>query len=212
MIMTKCCCISDLHGKLPQLEIDDCDLLLIAGDVCPLENEAGQNKWLDKQFIPWLKTIKIPVVMCSGNHDWPFYYNPFYLKKPSLSHVHHLQNETVTINDVTIFGTPWTLEFNNWAFNTNEAGLNKVCEKIPKDIDLILSHGPPKGYGDMAQGEHVGSSIVRAYIEIIQPKYMVYGHIHGGYGVYEHGSTKLINCSLVDDFYRTVNDPVYITV
>ena len=47
--------ISDLHGFLP--ETPPCDLLLIAGDVCPVWNHRWQfqRKWLREVFGPWLE-------------------------------------------------------------------------------------------------------------------------------------------------------------
>lgn len=72
--------ISDLHGRLP--EVPMCDLLLIAGDVCPdckgtaipafrpLVAER-QLVWLREVFSPWLTRQPCGhVVMCWGNHDY----------------------------------------------------------------------------------------------------------------------------------------------
>lgn len=46
---------SDLHGHLP--EVPDCDLLLIAGDICPLEDGSirVQGRWLDTELLGWLQ-------------------------------------------------------------------------------------------------------------------------------------------------------------
>jgi hypothetical protein len=70
------CCIADLHGKLPI--IPECDLLLVAGDVCPhfLEKYAGdssdcfgQSKWLQSVFTAWLENAPAKhKVMTFGNH------------------------------------------------------------------------------------------------------------------------------------------------
>ena len=50
--------MSDLHGYLP--EIPACDLLLIAGDICPLGNHkpAFQAEWLDTTFRRWLESLR----------------------------------------------------------------------------------------------------------------------------------------------------------
>lgn len=61
---------SDLHGFLPQ--IPPCDLLLIAGDVCPVWNHRlpFQRKWLRETFTPWLESLPArKIVGVWGNHD-----------------------------------------------------------------------------------------------------------------------------------------------
>ena len=45
----------DLHGYLPPVQT--CDVLLIAGDVCPIQSHKldFQADWLKWTFIPWLR-------------------------------------------------------------------------------------------------------------------------------------------------------------
>src|SRR5580658_8754431 len=65
--------ISDQHGVLP--EIPACDLLLIAGDVCPVSNHAidFQAAWLAAEFRQWLKCVPArKSVFIAGNHDFVF--------------------------------------------------------------------------------------------------------------------------------------------
>jgi Icc-related predicted phosphoesterase len=45
-----------------------------------------------------------------------------------------------------------------------------------------------------------------------QPRLMVCGHIHPGYGSYRLGGTGIINESLVDDDYRPVNRVVQLSL
>lgn len=54
-------------------------------------------------------------------------------------------------------GTPWQPEFLKWAFNVprGEACLEK-WNRIPANIDILISHTPPVGFGDLC------SSNVRA--------------------------------------------------
>jgi Icc-related predicted phosphoesterase len=62
----------------------------------------------------------------------------------------------------------------------------------------------PGGYA------HVGSAAMTATIERVQPRLMVCGHIHSGYGSHRLGDTEVINASLVDDGYRPVHPVVRI--
>lgn len=65
------CAISDLHGFLP--EIEPCDLLLICGDIMPLNiqsNMPASEKWLDEVFIPWIDNQPIDqAILIAGNHE-----------------------------------------------------------------------------------------------------------------------------------------------
>lgn len=68
---------SDLHGQLPT--IGPCDLLLIGGDVCPLDDHSqeGQLRWLDQVFRPWLLAIGAKTIIgIAGNHDFIFETRP----------------------------------------------------------------------------------------------------------------------------------------
>ena len=66
---------SDLHGYLPILE--DFDLLILPGDVCPVECHGRQYQmdWLTTDFAEWINGLNYRdtfsrVVMCAGNHDF----------------------------------------------------------------------------------------------------------------------------------------------
>ena len=50
---------------------------------------------------------------------------------------------------IKIWGSPYTPEFNNWAFplKTEEAK-QELWQQIPNDIDILMTHGPPKGILD----------------------------------------------------------------
>ena len=97
-------------------------------------------------------------------------------------------------------------------------------ELIPSGLDILIVHGPPYGFGDRAlpfglpvapsgrdrdnPGKHVGSRELTAAIERVQPRLVVYGHIHedGGYRAQLDGS-ELANVSLVDQGFGPVRAP-----
>jgi Icc-related predicted phosphoesterase len=55
---------------------------------------------------------------------------------------------------------------------------------IPKDVDILVSHGPPFGYGDRPYNrtKHVGSELLLERLEHISPKVHIFGHVHAGGG------------------------------
>jgi len=67
----KICCVTDIHGHLPQ--IPECDLLLIGGDIVPmaLHEPPLSAVWLESAFKPWVAEIakRARVIGISGNHE-----------------------------------------------------------------------------------------------------------------------------------------------
>ena len=208
--MTTIACVSDLHEHL--VDIPECDLLLIAGDISfafkgdPREKHA----FLAGPFREWLERVPAKeIVLVAGNHDqsieaWGL---------PDGLRCHYLQDEWIELFGLSIWGTPWQPWFYDWAFNApprdGETFLASKFDGIPADTDIVVAHGPPRGYGDRTRrGEHVGSTALTETLERVQPQLVVCGHIHEAYGSYRLGDTEVLNASVVDAGYRPVNAAV----
>lgn len=74
-------------------------------------------------------------------------------------------------------------EFCKWAFNVprGEACLSK-WEMIPSDTDILITHTPPVGHGDLCcSGVRAGCVELLSTVQNrVKPKYHVFGHIHEG--------------------------------
>jgi Icc-related predicted phosphoesterase len=208
------CCISDLHGQFP--EIPPCDLLLIAGDICPTSNHDGmfQLEWLKTTWREWMDSIPVKYkVMTPGNHDFVF-------QEMSPERIGDigctvLIDKTIEIEGLKIHGSPWQLWFYDWAFNAPKEGgekfLHEKYEQIPPDCDIIITHGPPYQVGDKIKGgPHTGSEALYCRIVVNEPKLVVTGHIHEGYGTYDIFKTKVVNAAVLDENYKLVNKPIII--
>jgi hypothetical protein len=202
--------LSDQHGYLPK--IPPCDLLLIAGDNCPVVNHdlIYQAQWLRGEFRDWLDRVPArKTVFIAGNHDLVFERMPFAL--PPGYPATYLQDSGIEWQGLKIWGTPWQPWFFDWAFNLDEPALERKWALIPQGTDLLLVHGPPFGYGDgipEAGGvRHEGSPSLLKRIEAIKPKLVVCGHIHEGRGQWRIGDTVLANVTLVDAKYQRVYQP-----
>jgi Icc-related predicted phosphoesterase len=206
--VTRFCAISDLHGHLP--EIPECDVLLIAGDVCPTVNHSlsYQRDWLFGPFQDWLCRCPVEheIVGVAGNHDFIFERNPYAVE--DLPWV-YLQDEWVDACGFKIHGTPWQPPFFNWAFNAEEDKLAMAFDLIDNDTDIVVGHGPPYLLGDQTyNGQHVGSQAMLKRLDVVRPQVMVCGHIHNGYGRYPTSFGEIINAAIVDDAYMPANPPV----
>jgi Icc-related predicted phosphoesterase len=209
--MTTIVCISDLHEHL--VEIPACDLLLIAGDVSfAFKGDlTAKHAFLAGEFKLWLDRVPADeIVLVAGNHDQSIEAQGI----PNGLRCHYLQDAGLALFGLRIWGTPWQPWFYDWAFNAprrhGEQFLTSKFEAMPADTDIVVAHGPPHGFGDRTRQTHVGSTAMTAALERVQPRLMVCGHIHPGYGRYRLGATEIINASLVNEGYRPVN-PVIMT-
>lgn len=189
---------SDIHGnrvimdKLKEIA-SEADLLLICGDI------GGKSTWektfqqfsdAQKQDAAYLNRILNNISKESyfilGNDDWFEYSGKHYLRRPV-----EISGDTLIPFELVLL-TP---------FNTNrEANENKISYelmKIPADHrSIMVAHTPPLGAGDILyNGEHCGSHSVRKWIEQIQPKLWLCGHIHENNSTSWIGKTLVLNCA-----------------
>jgi 3',5'-cyclic AMP phosphodiesterase CpdA len=225
--------LSDLHGFLP--DIPDCDLVIVAGDVCPdrfgpfmaWHDPHQQQAWFDRTVRPWLASAPATHKLLTwGNHDWCGQACNFRSDSPALARSTVLQilvDEGTTVpsaeganRQVSVWATPWSNPFMRWAFMKRPSDLEYVYAAIPDNTDILVSHQPPYGYGDRAFNldlghvEHVGSPELLHAIERVQPRLVICGHVHGGFGRYDHQGIPIYNVSVVDERYRLVNAPTVI--
>jgi Icc-related predicted phosphoesterase len=225
--------LSDCHGHLP--EIPACDLLIIAGDVCPdrigtvtaRDQPAEQKAWFDRHVRAWLADAPaVHKVLTWGNHDWCGQMCSFRSDTPAHARSTDLQilvDEGTSVpsvggkgSEMSVWATPWSNPFMRWAFMKRPSDLERVYAAIPKGTDVLVSHQPPYGYGDSTfdvdsrRVEHVGSRELLVAIERVRPRVVICGHVHGGFGRYEHQGIPIYNVSVVDESYRLVNAPTVI--
>lgn len=207
---------SDLHGSLPR--IPSCDLLLIAGDLCPIEDHDldFQNWWLRDHFVPWLADVPARQKMfIAGNHDFIFAHRADMIEDIDWPGI-YLQDSGVHWEGLNFWGSPWASELPGWPFTAPEDELEYCWAMIPRKTDVLLVHGPPRGHGDVVLGRltgdaiHVGSrTLLRALDRLSQLKLAVFGHIHEAAGFYQHEKTLLVNASHMSVEYEPIQ-PVQI--
>jgi Icc-related predicted phosphoesterase len=211
---------ADLHGNLP--EIPSADLLIIGGDIFPLSSDHSivfQRSWLETNFATWAQNLDVGnIVLIAGNHDFLFETSLFggaegmseYWEQRVSPNIIYLQDSMCSFDDgLSIWGTPWSLNFGPWAFMGSEKELSEKYEKIPQDVDIVVSHTPMYGFGDHClDGKDAGSKSLLTKMNEIQPRLFVCGHIHEGAGFYRYGDTKIINASLLDPYYKVTNLPI----
>jgi Icc-related predicted phosphoesterase len=195
--------ISDTHGKHEQVQIPEgTDMLIHAGDFSNTKLPAMNSNEVNL-FLIWLEQqpVKYKVII-AGNHDTSIEAR-FLTKKDFKDRgIIYLEHESIEIEGIKIFGSPYTPEFNNWAFNRSRNKLGRTWDSIPDDIHVLITHGPPKGILDSAERgrnnhEHVGCSALLKRVLKIQPKIHIMGHIHHNEDNLNNGLFKLLNCKTI---------------
>jgi hypothetical protein len=109
--------------------------------------------------------------------------------------------------------SPYTPYFCAWAFNLprDSPEMAEAWLKIPSDVDVLITHGPPARILDMTVSNvNAGCAQLLARVQEIKPKLHVFGHIHEDYGLVKHGPTTFVNASICGLCYRPVNKPIVV--
>jgi Icc-related predicted phosphoesterase len=195
--------ISDLHGFLPGTPA--CDVLVIAGDVCPVADHAlpHQREWLATAFAPWLRRQPAAVIIgVAGNHDFVAEVDEGLMRSLPWT---YLLDETTDAGGLTLHGSPWTPTYGAWAFMRDDEELAATWAKIPDGVEVLVTHGPPLGHGDLIVNGNRGGSLtlLRRLEELPALRLHVFGHIHEAGGSRTRiGRADVANVSYVDFDYR----------
>eukprot|EP01083_Nonionella_stella_P154884 499604_1 len=129
----------------------------------------------------------------------------------------YLEDSAIQLYGLKIYGAPWQPFYNDWAFNLPRHG-NELYDKwqlIPKDTDILVSHGPPFGHGDKVavaeRGEYSGDQHLMDRVKTISNiSHHVFGHVHSGFGctTQKHIKTLFINASSVNHSYAPAHKPI----
>lgn len=194
-------CVSDLHNHTPDIDADT--PLIIAGDLSFFQKRdvVSEIKFYHEKLFPYLSKFR-SVLMIAGNHDFAWEKYDIICKdmlREIAPNVTYVCNEVVEWNGLKVGGTPYTLEYYDWAFQATEQTLSGIFSSFCK-CDVVVSHGPPYGVLDF-HGNHIGSYAARDYIQQYSPQAFICGHIHQ-YGTEMLNSTLVVNASYVNDDYQ----------
>lgn len=189
----KLLCVSDeedqlLWGQGGVNKLKQYDLIISSGD-------------LKSEYLEYLVTISNkPLLYVHGNHDEQ------YDKKEPCGCV--CIDDTVYVHDgIKIAGLGGSIKYKNDSkYMYSEYQMSKRVKKLKRKIkkagglDILVTHAPVAGYGDLNDFAHKGFDCFVELIEEFHPKYVFFGHVHSRYdykytGYYELGGTQIINVS-----------------
>ena len=211
----KCWAISDTHGMHGQLKVPEgIDIVLCAGDISNSKNRAiNSNEVMN--FLTWWDKLNIDIkILIAGNHDTSIESG---LVKPNdfTKTSSYLEHEQFMVSwydgrEIKIFGSPYTPTFGDgWAFNKNRGKLDSYWKEMPNNLDILITHGPPKSILDLSENrdgilEQCGDTALYNHVLEKKPRFHMFGHIHNfktcrNQGTFMHEGITFINASCVED-------------
>ncbi|MGX8703085.1 MAG: metallophosphoesterase family protein [bacterium] len=160
------------------------ELILSAGD-------------LKAEYLEFLVTLTgLPVLYICGNHD------DYDLRAPEGCTC--IENKIYNYHGLRILGLGGSYRYKPGPNMYSELEMRRRCHRasllatMKNGFDILLSHSPVRGYGDMDDLPHRGFDCFNDFLNKWKPPYMLHGHVHKAYGhfqperIHESG-TKLIN-------------------
>ncbi len=164
----------------------DVDLIISCGDLKP-------------QYLEFLESmVNCPLLYVRGNHDSKYDLNP------PLG-CNHIDDKVYDYKGLRIAGLGGSMRYHLGEDMYTEAEMSRRIAKLNRQIllmngvDILVTHAPARGYGDMQDLPHLGFECFNEFMEKWHPKYMLHGHVHKSYQYKfvrerEHASgTKIIN-------------------
>mmetsp|Transcript_43228 Transcript_43228/g.109164 ORF Transcript_43228/g.109164 Transcript_43228/m.109164 type:complete len:230 (+) Transcript_43228:65-754(+) len=197
-------CISDTHSHHRDLKLPPGDVLVHAGDFTRfgrLEHAEDFDEWLGEQ--PFEHRIIV-----AGNHEQKAEW--FQRRGSTMGWTPRngtlLRDSGCEAAGLTFYGCVFA-----WPVNFC-CGPGSRYRAVPAGVDVLVVHGPAKGYVDHG----CGCPDLRYEVARARPRLLVCGHIHGAHGmtqgVDEHADTCFVNAAMCRDGYTIGWEPFVATL
>lgn len=198
--------ISDTHELHRELAVPPGDLLIHAGDF----TFFSKRPWVYRDFDLWL--VKLPhrhKIVIPGNHE-------FLLEDPrqrsAITNAILLVDSGVEVEGLKIWGSPVTPLYGGAFGKSRAEDRKKHWARIPKDVDILITHGPPFAildHGPRSERREGCPELLEAVLQA-RPRLHVFGHIHAGYGTLRTPDTIFVNASLLGDSGSLDREPIVV--
>jgi Icc-related predicted phosphoesterase len=169
----KIAALSDTHGLEVVLPV--AEVLIHAGDM------TSYGTWPETSYAGRTLGCELyqAVLLVPGNHDNAFEDYPKEDLFCFMPNTHLLIDQVWECKGLVFYGSPWTPLFDEvnqycTAYMRTEEELRRRFEQMPAEIDVLITHGPPRGILDNG----AGSIALREAIEKRKIGKHIFGHIH----------------------------------
>ncbi len=154
---------------------------------------------LHREYLEFIVTMSgKPLLYVHGNHDDSYEKNP-----PGGCFC--IEDQIFVYKGVRFMGLGGSMRYRNDGINMySEKEMSRRIRKLRwklrwhKGVDVVVTHAPPHGFGDMDDLPHRGFKSFVKLIDQYNPAFLVHGHIHGNYGIMmpkaqEYKDTLIVN-------------------
>ena len=183
--------ISDTHCHHNglELQLDNVETIMHTGDATNSRAPTiNLMEW--EKFIEWYASLPVKnKIYVPGNHDAAcHHYRSFIKDSCAAADVHYLDKTAVEINGIVFYGDPTTPTFGSWYFMAERHKINRHWKMIPEETQVLLTHGPRKGFLDLTDHGYVGDKSLGKRIDAL-PNLLLhcFGHIHDHFEIKNNG-------------------------
>ena len=153
---------------------------------------------LPARYLEHVVTLaNVPLVYVWGNHDMP------YVEQPPQGCISN-EGQLRDFHGIRILGVGGSIRYNDRVFGFSEKEMRSRLGKLALlgratgGVDIIVTHAPIRGYGDMDDLPHQGFEAFDYYVDKLKPTYLLHGHVHMNYGRVQRSlehpcGTKVVN-------------------
>jgi len=165
--------------------LDGFDLILSCGD-------------LKQEYLEFLVTMSgRDLYYVPGNHDGG------YEKFPPEGCV-CADDRLITVNGLRILGLGGCIRYNQGPYQYTDQEMARRVHRLrgalkrAGGVDIVITHAPPRGYGDAEDNAHRGFGAFVQLMDEYHPRYLIHGHVHPSYGNHlprqiQYGETTVFN-------------------
>ena len=174
-----------LLARLAHVESGRYDLVISCGD-------------LDASYLDCVATLaNAPLAYVRGNH------NTDYDGNPRLGGT-NLDGRIEEFGGLRVAGLEGSLDYREGIVGYSQGEMLRrvvalgLRAALTGGIDVLVTHTPPRGYGDLPDAPHQGFDAFNGLLDWVHPKLMLHGHVHLNYERIERerthpSGTRLVN-------------------
>ena len=153
---------------------------------------------LPSSYLTFLVTVaNKPLFYVHGNHDTRYEWEP-----PEGCDC--IDGKIIEFKGYRIMGLGGCMKYNRGAHQYTERQMKRRIAKLRRPmrqgVDILVTHSPAQGLGDMDDPCHRGFACFRELMDRLRPQYLLHGHVHLQYTpnvprTHQYGDTTVINAS-----------------
>ncbi len=141
----------------------------------------------------------VPLLYVQGNHDTAY-------DRHAPEGCVSIDGQIRDFRGLRVMGLGGSIRYNDSVHGFTEAEMGRQAARLTLlaqatgGVDLIVTHAPARGYGDLEDLPHRGFEAFNRLLERTRPRYLIHGHVHLNYGRIERVREHACGTTIVNAF------------